>query len=259
MSKLLFELPLDSAERFGDRPCLTLKGRTVDYAFVATQIERFASALIRLGSSKLARVAVYLPKQPETVITMFGAARAGCAFVPVNPDPQAGAGRSHPARLQRVGARHIAGTAARACPATRRVPGPASRDLGQCDDRLEPAQFRGAWVGVGARRRHRTWAPRRGLPPPPRARPPASRARPAPARRGGPCRARATRAASRRSESRPFVHEPMKATSILVPAMRSPALPSHVLVGVVDGRALVARRTPPGAGPPRRRRSPGRG
>ncbi|MGH8236235.1 MAG: acyl-CoA ligase (AMP-forming), exosortase A system-associated [Steroidobacteraceae bacterium] len=85
MSKLLFELPLDSAERFGDRPCLTLKGRTVDYAFVATQIERFASALIRLGSSKLARVAVYLPKQPETVITMFGAARAGCAFVPVNP------------------------------------------------------------------------------------------------------------------------------------------------------------------------------
>ena len=66
MSKLLFELPLDSAERFGDRPCLTLKGRTVDYAFVATQIERFASALIRLGSSKLARVAVFLPKQPET-------------------------------------------------------------------------------------------------------------------------------------------------------------------------------------------------
>ena len=41
MSKLLFELPLDSAERFGDRPCLTLKGRTVDYTLLATQIERF--------------------------------------------------------------------------------------------------------------------------------------------------------------------------------------------------------------------------
>ncbi len=41
--------------------------------------------VIALGSSKLARVAVFLPKQPETVITMFGAARAGCVFVPVNP------------------------------------------------------------------------------------------------------------------------------------------------------------------------------
>jgi acyl-CoA ligase (AMP-forming) (exosortase A-associated) len=85
MSKLLFELPLDSAERFGDRPCLTFKGRTVDYASVATQIECFASAITRIGLSRLARVAVFLPKQPETVITMFGAARAGCVFVPVNP------------------------------------------------------------------------------------------------------------------------------------------------------------------------------
>src|SRR6185437_15540669 len=34
---------------------------------------------------KLQRVALYLPKQPENVIGMFGAARAGCIFVPVNP------------------------------------------------------------------------------------------------------------------------------------------------------------------------------
>ncbi len=31
------------------------------------------------------RVAVYLPKQPETVFGLFGAAAAGACFVPVNP------------------------------------------------------------------------------------------------------------------------------------------------------------------------------
>ena len=85
MSKLLFELPLDSAALHAQRPCLTLKGATQDYASVAAGIERFAAALMQIGLQKLARVAVYLPKQPETVVTMFGAARAGCTFVPVNP------------------------------------------------------------------------------------------------------------------------------------------------------------------------------
>ena len=40
---------------------------------------------------------------------------------------------------------------------------------------------------------------------------------------GATCPLRATRAASRRSEMRPLVQEPMKATSIFVPAIGSPA------------------------------------
>jgi acyl-CoA synthetase (AMP-forming)/AMP-acid ligase II len=31
------------------------------------------------------RVAVYLPKQPETVFSLFGAATAGACFMPINP------------------------------------------------------------------------------------------------------------------------------------------------------------------------------
>lgn len=85
MSKLLFELPLDSASRRAESPSLTLKGQTLDYASLAGRIEHFAAAMMSLGLAKLDRVAVYLPKQFETVVTMFGAARAGCAFVPVNP------------------------------------------------------------------------------------------------------------------------------------------------------------------------------
>jgi acyl-CoA ligase (AMP-forming) (exosortase A-associated) len=85
MSKLLFELPLDSAARSPQSPCLTHKSATLDYAAVAAGIDSFAAGLIALGLKKLDRVAVYLPKQFETVLTMYGAARAGCVFVPVNP------------------------------------------------------------------------------------------------------------------------------------------------------------------------------
>lgn len=85
MSQLLFELVLRSAERTPGAPSLTFKSRTLTYDALASAIGGFAGGLMRLGLARADRVAVYLPKQPETVIAMFGAARAGCAFVPVNP------------------------------------------------------------------------------------------------------------------------------------------------------------------------------
>lgn len=85
MSELLFELPLRSAQRTPSAPSLVFKGRTVEYCALAGDMERFAGSLIRLDVGRAERIAVYLPKQPETVVAMFGAARAGCTFVPVNP------------------------------------------------------------------------------------------------------------------------------------------------------------------------------
>ncbi len=85
MSQLLFELPLRSAERTPNALALQLKEQRLDYASLAAAIEQFAAALMSMRLAKLERVAVYLPKQPETVVTMFGTARAGCTFVPVNP------------------------------------------------------------------------------------------------------------------------------------------------------------------------------
>ncbi|MEP7242473.1 MAG: acyl-CoA ligase (AMP-forming), exosortase A system-associated [Gammaproteobacteria bacterium] len=84
MSELLFELPLRSALARPQAQALVHKGRAVDYATLAAQLERFASALIALGIGKLERVGIYLPKQPENVIAMFGAPRAGAVFGPVN-------------------------------------------------------------------------------------------------------------------------------------------------------------------------------
>ena len=84
MSELLFELPLRSADHAPASPALSHKGQSFDYAWLGEQLEHFAAALARLGSGKLERVGIYLPKQTENVIAMFGAARAGCVFVPVN-------------------------------------------------------------------------------------------------------------------------------------------------------------------------------
>jgi acyl-CoA ligase (AMP-forming) (exosortase A-associated) len=93
MSKLLHELLLDSASRTPAAPALSDRGRAVDYGTLAGQVEAVAGALVELGVARTARVGVYLPKQTETVVTMFAASRAGAAFVPVNPvlkPPQVG-------------------------------------------------------------------------------------------------------------------------------------------------------------------------
>jgi acyl-CoA ligase (AMP-forming) (exosortase A-associated) len=85
MSQLLHELVQRAAERTPDAPSLSFKGRVLSYREFAMQLARFARVLLRLAVGRHERVAVYLPKQPETVVTMYGAAQAGCVFVPVNP------------------------------------------------------------------------------------------------------------------------------------------------------------------------------
>jgi acyl-CoA ligase (AMP-forming) (exosortase A-associated) len=48
-------------------------------------MDTFAAGLLGLGLERHDRVAIFLPKQFEAVIGMFGAARAGGVFVPINP------------------------------------------------------------------------------------------------------------------------------------------------------------------------------
>lgn len=85
MSELLFELPLRAADRAPGARALKHKTQDLAYETLAGSIDAFAAGLLALGVGKLQRVALYLPKQPENVIGMFGAARAGCVFVPINP------------------------------------------------------------------------------------------------------------------------------------------------------------------------------
>ena len=55
------------------------------YAELATRVDAFAHAMCALGARRSERIAVYLDKRIEFVVSVFGTAAAGCAFVPVNP------------------------------------------------------------------------------------------------------------------------------------------------------------------------------
>ena len=85
MTRLLHELPLVTAERAASRTALAHKSATLDYSAFAAEIESFSSALLSLGLARCDRVAIFLPKQFEAVVSMFGTACAGCVFVPINP------------------------------------------------------------------------------------------------------------------------------------------------------------------------------
>ncbi|MFK8031010.1 MAG: acyl-CoA ligase (AMP-forming), exosortase A system-associated [Gammaproteobacteria bacterium] len=61
------------------------KSGELSYGELIGLVQNVSNGVIQAGARKNDRVAVYLPKQIETVATMFGAAQAGCVFVPVNP------------------------------------------------------------------------------------------------------------------------------------------------------------------------------
>lgn len=85
MQALLQDLIARSARSAPDTTALSHRGRELTYAEVAAGVDAVAAGLHRAGLGPNERVAVYLPKQIETVLGLFGAAAAGGVFVPVNP------------------------------------------------------------------------------------------------------------------------------------------------------------------------------
>lgn len=85
MPMLLDHLPALAAERAPASIALADTGSSLSYAELEQSISACAAGLLQLGLQRGDRVAIYLDKRCETVIACFGAARAGLAFVPVNP------------------------------------------------------------------------------------------------------------------------------------------------------------------------------
>ena len=85
MTTLLHVLPALRAAIEPEARALTLRSAHLSYGELATAIRAFADALIGAGLDVHERVGIFLPKTFETVIAMFGAAHAGCVFVPINP------------------------------------------------------------------------------------------------------------------------------------------------------------------------------
>lgn len=84
MPSLLHQFIEASAQRTPDAPALLHKASVISYAQLHQQVQQAACGLAaRVDAGE--RVAVYLPKQPEAVIALFGASSAGAVFVPINP------------------------------------------------------------------------------------------------------------------------------------------------------------------------------
>ena len=84
-SNLLHELVSVAATRDASAPALTGGAQTLNYGQLDAAIKAFAAGVIGLGLARGERVGIYLEKRMETVIASFGAAAAGCVFVPMNP------------------------------------------------------------------------------------------------------------------------------------------------------------------------------
>ena len=84
-STLLHELVGIAALRSPDARSLTNGAASWSYAELDDSVRRCASGLISLGLARGDRVAIFLEKRVEAVVASFGAAAAGCVFVPINP------------------------------------------------------------------------------------------------------------------------------------------------------------------------------
>ena len=66
-------------------PAIGEKKRWLTYAHLNEEIETLARSLLSLGLNKSERVAIFLPKCFECVISIFSTSAAGGIFVPINP------------------------------------------------------------------------------------------------------------------------------------------------------------------------------
>jgi len=85
MAHLIHELISSAAMDSTDAEALVCKNDRLNYGRLEQCVENTATGLVAAGLQKQDRVAIYLPKQLESVLGMFGTARAGGIFVPVNP------------------------------------------------------------------------------------------------------------------------------------------------------------------------------
>lgn len=85
MSHLLPDLVFRQAERAADSIALIAGREQLTYGALAERIAGFGRAVLQAGLAPGERVAVFLDKRVETVVAKFGAAAAGCTFVPINP------------------------------------------------------------------------------------------------------------------------------------------------------------------------------
>lgn len=79
------EMLWESAQRFPEKIAVVFQGRKISYRELDGLANSFANALANLGVKKGDRVALYMTNRPEYIISLYGIARLGAVFTPMNP------------------------------------------------------------------------------------------------------------------------------------------------------------------------------
>ncbi|MGK0305558.1 MAG: acyl-CoA synthetase (AMP-forming)/AMP-acid ligase II, partial [Gammaproteobacteria bacterium] len=85
MIKTIHQLVKVQAQIRPDCPAIGEKKRWLTYTHLNEEIETLARSFLSLGLNKSERVAIFLPKCFESVISIFATSAAGGIFVPINP------------------------------------------------------------------------------------------------------------------------------------------------------------------------------
>ncbi len=85
LPRLLHQLVLHATQRNGQAPALVSDKRTLTYVELADEVTRIAQGLQGCGLKRYDRLAIYLPKTLENVVTLLATSTIGGAFVPINP------------------------------------------------------------------------------------------------------------------------------------------------------------------------------
>ena len=79
------EMLWESAQRFPEKIALVFQGQAISYRELDGLANSCANALAKLGVQKGDRVALYMTNRPEYIISLYGIARLGAVFTPMNP------------------------------------------------------------------------------------------------------------------------------------------------------------------------------
>jgi amino acid adenylation domain-containing protein len=84
MSESLASALRQTAQNFGDRPAVVGPGGAASYAELDSRSDGIAAALQRVGAGPGDRVGIFRRKDVETVASIYGVLKAGCAYVPID-------------------------------------------------------------------------------------------------------------------------------------------------------------------------------
>jgi len=85
VSTLLHRLLAESAARHPERDAVVLPEGRLSYAALDAESSRLARSLAAHGVRRGDRVGLWLPKSLEAVVALYGAMKAGAAYVPIDP------------------------------------------------------------------------------------------------------------------------------------------------------------------------------